>query len=237
VSDTIVIPRRFNGPPDSGHGGWSCGAVARFVDGPAQVTLLSPPPLERELTVEQDRDTVRVRDGDTVVAEGRTAPALELEVPEPVSLEEAREANREGHRLFGPVHPFPTCFVCGPDRPPPEGIGMLVAPVGGGRVMAADCSTDESLAGEDGHVGLEAVWALLDCPSSMPVMNEGCDPPIVLARMAASIERPMAVGAPHVAIGWAVEVEGRKRHSGSALFTPEGELVAKARALWIELRR
>ena len=236
MSQAIVIPRRFNGPPDSGHGGWSSGAVARYVDGPAEVTLRAPPPLEHPLAVERDGDAVTVRDGGTVVAEGRPAE-VELEVPEPVSLEEAREANREGHRLFGPVHPFPTCFVCGPDRPPPEGIGMLVAPVDGGRVMAADCTAHESLAGDDGHVAPEAVWALLDCPSSMPVMNEGCDPPIVLARMAASIERPMEVGTPHVAIGWAVEVDGRKRHSGSALFTPEGELVAKARALWIELRR
>ena len=236
MSHEIVIPRRFNGPPDSGHGGWSCGAVARFVEGQAEVTLRSPPPLDRPLAVERADGAVTVRDGEAVVAEGRPG-TLELEVPEPVTLEEARAGNREGHRLWGDVHPFPTCFVCGPDRPPPEGIGMLVAPVDGGRVFAADCTPDESLAGHDGHVALEAVWALLDCPSSMPVMNEGCDPPIVLARMAARSERPMEVGAAHVAIAWAIEVDGRKRHSGSALFTPEGELVAKARALWIELRR
>ena len=233
--NTISIPRRFNGPPDSGHGGWSAGAVARFVDGPAEVTLLSPPPLEEPLTVERESDGVRVHNGDTLVAEGRPG-SVDLDVPEPVSLEEAREANREGHRLFGPVHPFRTCFVCGPDRPPPEGIGMIVSPVDGGSVYAGDCAADESLAA-DGEVRSEAVWALLDCPSSMPVMNEGCDPPIVLARMSADLKRPMEVAAPHVALGWAVEVDGRKRHSGSALFTSEGELVAKARALWIELRR
>src|SRR3712207_8926886 len=56
------------------------------------------------------------------------------------------------------------------------------------------------------------------------------------SRMGARLERPMAVGEPHVAIGWARELDGRKRHSGSALFTPGGELVASASALWIELR-
>ena len=235
MSDTIVIPRRFNGPPASAHGGWSCGAVARFVEGPAEVTLLAPPPLEEPLAVEPAGEAVRVRHGDTFVAEARPG-AVDLDVPEPVTLEEAVEANREGHQLWAGVHPFPTCFVCGPERPRPEGIDMLVGPVEGGRVMAADCVVDESLAGDDGYVVAEGVWALLDCPSSMPVMNEDCSPPIVLARMAASLERPMDVGRPHVALGWAVEVEGRKRHSGSALFTAEGELVAKARALWIELR-
>ena len=46
----VMIPRRFNGPPDSGNGGYSCGVVAALLDAPAvEVTLRAPPPLEREL--------------------------------------------------------------------------------------------------------------------------------------------------------------------------------------------
>jgi hypothetical protein len=37
--DALVIPARFNGPPRSANGGIACGAVARFVDGPAEVAL------------------------------------------------------------------------------------------------------------------------------------------------------------------------------------------------------
>ena len=33
---SVVIPRRFRGPPDSGQGGYSCGVLARFVEGTAK---------------------------------------------------------------------------------------------------------------------------------------------------------------------------------------------------------
>jgi len=54
IRQTIVIERRFHGPPGSGHGGYTCGLVAREMEGAAQVLLRSPPPLERPLTLERD---------------------------------------------------------------------------------------------------------------------------------------------------------------------------------------
>jgi hypothetical protein len=196
VAESIVIPRRFNGPPDSGHGGYSCGAVASLVGNPVEVTLLSPPPLETPLVVERPDGEVRVRDGDTLVAEG-VPVELDLEVPDPVSLEEAVRGNREGHRLFTPGHPFPTCIVCGPDREKADGMGVMAGPVREG-LFAADWTADDSVSDGAGVVSTECVWAMLDCPSS------GKD--------------------------------GRKRHAGSAIFTAGGDLLAAARATWIELR-
>jgi hypothetical protein len=43
-------------------------------------------------------------------------------------------------------------------------------------------------------------------------------------------------GREHVVMAWRIAVDGRKRQAGSALFTSDGELLATARALWIELR-
>ena len=40
----------------------------------------------------------------------------------------------------------------------------------------------------------------------------------------------------YVVTAWPVERDGRKLHTGSALFSAEGDLCAVARALWIELR-
>jgi hypothetical protein len=34
-------------------------------------------------------------------------------------------------------------------------------------------------------------------------------------------------------MGWRTGEEGRKRFAGSALFTPDGELLAAARSTWI----
>ena len=55
----ISIDARFNGPPDSGNGGYCSGVFASFVDtsGPdagVEVTLRRPPPLDTPLTVERE---------------------------------------------------------------------------------------------------------------------------------------------------------------------------------------
>src|SRR5207249_1626462 len=53
LPEQVVIARRFSGPPDSAHGGYACAMVARYIDGTAEVSLRSPPPLERPLAVER----------------------------------------------------------------------------------------------------------------------------------------------------------------------------------------
>ena len=45
----MIVPGRFNGPPDSGNGGYTCGLVAGLLGEVAEVTLRLPPPLDREL--------------------------------------------------------------------------------------------------------------------------------------------------------------------------------------------
>lgn len=57
TATTITISARFDGPPTTGNGGYVCGLVARHVDGPAEVTLWAPPPLERPLTLERAEPT------------------------------------------------------------------------------------------------------------------------------------------------------------------------------------
>ena len=38
----ITIARRFRGPEDSGNGGYTCGMVARFIEGDAEVGEIVP---------------------------------------------------------------------------------------------------------------------------------------------------------------------------------------------------
>jgi len=67
---TMTIPRRFRGPPNSGNGGYVCGMLARQIAGAAEITLRAPPPLETELGVVEvgkgDGIGGRVRHGCTV---------------------------------------------------------------------------------------------------------------------------------------------------------------------------
>jgi hypothetical protein len=115
VSRSLSIPSRFNGPLESGNGGYCSGIVASFVDGPAEVSLRSPVPLETPLEVVGDEGgSVRVLDGDTLIAEARPATAVDLDVPEPVSPEAARAAMEHYRGLD--TGPFCRCFVCGRAR-------------------------------------------------------------------------------------------------------------------------
>ena len=61
--------------------------------------------------------------------------------------------------------------------------------------------------------------------------------PVVLGRFTVALEAPIEVGAPHVIQAWLERTDGRKRHTGVALFTAAGERRAHGRAVWIELAR
>jgi len=236
TAETIRIPARFNGPPGSGNGGYSCGLLAGLLGAEvAEVSLRSPPPLERPLAVRREGATVRVLDGEMLVAEA--APAeLVLDIPGAVSTKEAEEAARAGYERWAGKHPFPTCVVCGPRREDGDGYRIFPGPLGDGR-YAAGWIPEPSLADEGGRVRPECTWAALDCPTSAPVVNFGEGPPAMLARLSADLRGPVAVGRPHAIVSWPVAVDGRKRQAGAALFDERGALLAASRALWIELRR
>jgi hypothetical protein len=239
VSAEIRIDRRFCGPPDSGNGGYTCGLVAAQVRGPAEVTLRRPPPLDTPLRVDADGDTVHVFDGDALVAEGVAASGdLGVDVPDPVGIGDAgRAATRSRLHEHPEDHPFPTCFVCGPQRAQGDGLHVLVGPVAG-RAVAADAWTPGAdLAGDDGVVRREFVWAALDCSggvgSWLAEPLEGN--PYVLGRLAVRMPGVVLAGEPHAVMGWRIGVDGRKQTAGSAIYTAAGELAGLARATWIQL--
>jgi len=231
----VTIPARCNGPPESANGGYACGLVAGLLGcEAAEVTLRSPPPLERPLRVERDDERVVLRDGDAVVAEGRPAE-LPLDVPEAVSPAEAQAASEAGRERWTAWHPFPSCVVCGPDRAPRDGLRVFPGELRD-RVFAAAWTPHESLDDGHGRVRPEYVWAALDCPTSAPVANYGEGPPSVLARLTARLDRPVRVGERHAILSWPLEVDGRKRRAAAALFDADGGLLCASDALWIELK-
>jgi hypothetical protein len=240
VPDTILIEERFKGPPDSGNGGYTCGRLARFIEGPsAEVTLRLPPPIGHALQVERGDDgAARLLDGDALVAEARPLD-LHVDAPPAVEPRVATAAEHNSPFLDGDAHPFPTCFVCGPKRAPGDGLRIFAGPVSQRDLFAAAWIPDPELAGEDGLLPPELIWAALDCPTSVPVANDWGEPgflPIVLARLSVRILKPVHAGEQHTIVSWPIEFDGRKRHAGAALHSGDGELRAVARALWIELK-
>jgi hypothetical protein len=204
-----------------------------------EVTLRLPPPIERPMQVERGDDgAARLLDGDALVAEAR-AVDLPIDAPPPVEPGDAAEAEQDSPFLDGDAHPFPTCFVCGPRRTPGDGLRIFAGPVAQRDVFGATWTPDPNLGDDDGTLPPELVWAALDCPTSVPVANDWGQPgflPIVLARLSVRPVKPVHVGQPHTIVSWPIEIDGRKRHAGAALHGADGDLLAIARALWIELK-
>lgn len=233
---SIVVDPRFNGPPGSANGGYLAGRLAAFVDVPAvEVRLSAPPPLERPLRVVHGVDgAVELFDGDALVAAAR-AGDLGLGVPATVSVAQAAAAADD---VITPpeLHPFPTCFACGPLRVQGDALRHQCGRVADG-LVACPMTTSEMLPhDDDGNLLPEIVWAALDCPGAAACVPVG-GVPHVLATFTARIDAPVAVGEPHVCVAWPLGVDGRKRRAGSAILAADGSVCAVAHALWIAIRR
>jgi hypothetical protein len=215
----LVIDRKFRGPSGSANGGYTCGLVASFLHGPAEVTLRLPPPLDRPLEVATN-DGIRLLAGEAVVAEA-VPGELELEVPEPVSVQEAVAAELpDGDR----DSVFPECFVCGWARG--DGMRIYAGPVQGRELVAATWTPGEDV------ISSEFVWAALDCPGAYAVEFGRRGNP-VLGRLTARVEHLPHTGERCVVMGWPLGEEGRKLYAGTAVLGEDGRLLGSARATWI----
>ena len=109
MTESLVIASRFCGPPGSGNGGYVCGRIAAYVDGPVTVTLRRPSPLATPMAVERDgENSVRIHHGGTLIAEATSAPDRPvLQVPGPVSMAEAQAAAGGAHYFADPVEQQP----------------------------------------------------------------------------------------------------------------------------------
>jgi hypothetical protein len=227
----VVIEERFCGPPDSGNGGYVCGVMAGILGQEAEVTLRRPPPIGRAMVVRPSaKEGITLFDGEEVVAEA-VPGRLQIEPPDPVSSSQAAEAAR--HYPGFARHSFPTCFVCGPERGEGDGLRIFPGPVAGRQVFAAPWTPDWSLAGTDGLVRPEFLWAALDCPGAFA--NGFPRSTMVLGRLAVQLLEAVRPEQQCVAVAWSEGVEGRKHFAGTALFGANADLVAVARATWIQI--
>jgi hypothetical protein len=237
---SLTVPSRFCGPAGSANGGYVCGRIAGYLDGPATVTLHRPPPLATPMTVEADAEgSVRIRHGGTLVAEA--APARDnppLSVPETVSMAEACAAEGRARYFQDPV--FPACFVCGTRRRPGDGLRIFPGPVPGRALWAAPWTPDASLAHGSRSVRPEIAWAALDCPSGIAAAEAadiGQDTAILLGRMTVSVAALPVVGDECQVIAWPIGRDGRKLTAGSALLGRGGQVLAVARTVWVTVPR
>jgi hypothetical protein len=250
----LVVPARFCGPPSSGNGGWSAGAVAAYAGNgcptdharpwPAiTVSLLAPPPLEVPMSIapgdggDRNGGVVATYEGKPVLAARCTTD--DVSDVEPVTPGEARAAEASYAGLTS--HPFPTCFSCGTGREPGDGLRIFpgrVADHDGHARVAATWTPDPSVA-EDYHAyvddqpraGLPVTWAALDCVGGWAGDLE--ERLMVLARITVRVDSLPVVGEEHVLVGLGGRREGRKTWTSSTMYDADGRVVASAAHLWV----
>src|SRR5262245_17798566 len=165
---SVVIDKRFCGPPKSANGGYVCGLLAAHIDGDAEITLLAPPPLGQRLEIVVGEHGAELRKDATTLAKGRR---VRIDVPEIpiIGFREAQDAVRRSP-FEASRHPLPMCFVCGPARGDGDGLRIIPRPLpprpdGKIGMHAAPWVPYSNLASEDGAVAWEFIWAALDCPT------------------------------------------------------------------------
>lgn len=236
---SLCIERRFNGPPNSANGGYTCGMVAGLIGDTVNVRLHRPPPLEAALELQHSGDGEwQLKHHDELIAVAKSSRVPTTHVPSAVDYVSALAVAREyrGHRQ----HAYPTCFVCGPQRERGDGMRIFAGPVRDpprnhvltNSIVAAPWLPDASLNDGDGKVRAEFIWAALDCPGYFASIVPGSN--ALLGEMAVQIERRVHIEEPCVIVGWQILIEGRKHRVGTALFDEDGERCAVGIATWIE---
>lgn len=231
----IVIGRQFCGPPNSGNGGYVCGVLARDIEGPATAVLRAPIPLDVELTLgEADGAVVLTGAEEVLIATGQASEGAELPEPSPPpSLEEARVAGRRHIGLHQRVHPI--CFTCGPERGEGDGLRVFAGPIAGREAgVVADVWTPHAdFADAEGLAPTEIVWAALDCPGYFAWVEKAGRHGALLGTMTGEVLRRPRAGEECIVLAWPLAREGRKETAGVALFSADGELMARAHQVWI----
>lgn len=235
---TIEIARRFRGPPKSANGGYCCGRLASFIDGPAEVTLRSPPPLETSMNVvAEPGDVVSLYDSERLIATGRRCNGISTELTAPSYEDAVAASNRTFDRSF---HKLPMCYVCGPDRDAGDGLRIFCGPLDAADQnwsgsVASPWSPEPYMATSGTLAAPEFVWASLDCPTAFACGSPAGFPTILLGRQAVSILRQPEISERCVIVAREIGQDGRKYRAEATLFGENADPIAHCHATWIEV--
>ena len=228
----MIIKSRFNGPPNSGNGGYVGGLIAKEIGGIVQVTLHKPPPLDKDMKLVDQGEEWTLTHGKTIVARAKTS-TLTVEPNIIPSMADAVlcETRYPGFKR----HAFPHCFVCGPQRSEHDGLRLFTGVSGGKDYVAAPFRTFDELYDEDGQMSTEFIWAALDCPGAYAITQIQEEKVLVLGRMTVSVKSKISKSERLIVSGWYIGTDKKKNYSGSAIINSDGEVKAVGEATWIEV--
>ena len=236
-----MIPARFNGPPGARTAATPAGAWRPLVGAESpQVSLRTPPPLERPLVRDQTTASAwSSTTAATLVAEGEPTELL-LDVPDAVPGAAEAAAARGRPRDLGRGAPLPHLRGLRP-RPRSRATGCASSPgalAGRDGLFARRLDPRRVARGRrTGTCARSACGRALDCPTSAPGRELRRGP----ADGARPAHRPARLRGPRgrARTRWS---RGRSRSTGASATRPArcstqtGGMLCASRALWIELR-
>ena len=200
----IVISRHFEGPTDLTLGGYISGLMSVYLDSDTvEVTMRKPTFMERPLVLDtMTPDRVFLYDGENLLNEAQPAE-LDMEIPEAVTLEQAKKASRRNT-----VAAFPNCFGCGSARTEDNGLHLRSGPVEGRNIVAIDWSPRASVVGtaQGEKVSETIVLTAMECPiaKAMDLGLRNKEDTAVLGRMTTKIISLPFVGGQYFFMGWPI---------------------------------
>ena len=227
----IIINKRFNGPPNSGNGGYTAGIIAANLPFSPEITLRFPPPLDQPMNLLIKENSATLLNGNTLIAEAKVTD-LQLNIPPAISFEQANSAT-VAVNIYESA-PFQKCFVCGANRAEGDGLNIRSKTIGQQKV-AAPWIPYASLGPENGIVKEAFIWAALDCPGAWAIQETTQF--YLLGRMATKIIHPIMVRHKYVIMGWVIETQGRKTWTGTAIYDETGKVCAYAKGTWISVKQ
>lgn len=234
----IRIPRHWCGPDGIGQGGVTAGLLADGLsDEPVEVRLHAPAPLDVDMdVVPGDVERVLVAAPDTRIATVRGIDALEGVPPAVVDLGTARKATGALRHL----NPFGRCVVCGHRRD--DSLRVWPGPLPDGRPGVAtvieppaDRASAAPFVDGRGMLATPFVFGALDCTSGFAVLRETDGGLVITGTMQVQLVQAVPAETPVIATAQVTGRGGRTWRVGAALYAPDGDLLARAHVIWVEI--
>lgn len=185
------------------------------------------------MTVKHDKDKLFLYNQDVLIAEAIPSE-LDIVPPNPPTLQIANISAMKEEDITD--HYFSHCFVCGTKRSVGDGLRIFPGPVKGENYLAAAWIPDSSFSDDTGYIKNEIIWAALDCPNAWAIAYAKFRF-IVLGRLVVQILSKPRPSEECIVIGWISSEDGRKINAGTAIYSADGQLYAKGKATWIELKQ
>ncbi|HSK90400.1 MAG TPA: hypothetical protein VK875_03715 [Euzebyales bacterium] len=233
TQDIVRIPPVWCGPDGIGQGGVTGGLLAATVtDGPVDVRLHAPAPLDRDLHVRRHPgggEATLVDPGGRTIATARSIAAIDGTAPPVADLATARSVTG----TLNDRNPIARCVVCGRERE--DGLRVWPGPRPDGPGVAAAFTVPTAFRDGDGALARPFVFGALDCTSGFAVVRESAGGFALTGSLQVQIDGPVPAGAP--VIGTAA-VAGRGRRTwlvDAALWSAGGDVLARTRATWVDV--